>query len=216
MFGNHREKTGAFDKVHGDLNQLNSVEFIDQNPIGKSSRSNPVTYVKAYDQIRGLFAEEQLSKINGFKPKHFSFNVEGGRCDECEGEGFVSIEMQFMADVKLTCENCEGKRFKDEILEVQYNGKNIYDVLSMTVEEAVAFFSSGARAAERKIVEKLTPLNETDLVMFNWGNPPAHYPEEKHSGSNWPRFSEKREHKKRHYSFLMNPLPGFISMISKN
>ena len=169
MFGNHREKTGAFDKVHGDLNQLNSVEFIDQNPIGKSSRSNPVTYVKAYDQIRGLFAEEQLSKINGFKPKHFSFNVEGGRCDECEGEGFVSIEMQFMADVKLTCENCEGKRFKDEILEVQYNGKNIYDVLSMTVEEAVAFFSSGTRAAERKIVEKLTPLNEIGLGYVQLG-----------------------------------------------
>ena len=169
MFGNHREKTGAFDKVHGDLNQLNSVEFIDQNPIGKSSRSNPVTYVKAYDQIRGLFAEEQLSKINGFKPKHFSFNVEGGRCDECEGEGFVSIEMQFMADVKLTCENCEGKRFKDEILEVQYNGKNIYDVLSMTVEEAVAFFSVGTRAAERKIVEKLTPLNEIGLGYVQLG-----------------------------------------------
>ena len=169
MFGNHREKTGAFDKVHGDLNQLNSVEFIDQNPIGKSSRSNPVTYVKAYDQIRGLFAEEQLSKINGFKPKHFSFNVEGGRCDECEGEGFVSIEMQFMADVKLTCENCEGKRFKDEILEVQYNGKNIYDVLSMTVEEAVAFFSAGTRAAERKIVEKLTPLNEIGLGYVQLG-----------------------------------------------
>jgi len=169
MFGSYREKTGAFDKVDGDFDQLNAVEFIDQNPIGKSSRSNPVTYVKAYDHIRGLFAEQQLSKINGYRAKHFSFNVEGGRCDECEGEGHVTIEMQFMADVKLKCENCEGRRFKDEILEVEFRGKNIFDILNMTITEAVEFFKQGKNASEAKIVEKIAPLNEIGLGYIQLG-----------------------------------------------
>jgi excinuclease ABC subunit A len=169
MFGSYREKTGAFDKVDGDLNQLNAVEFIDQNPIGKSSRSNPVTYVKAYDHIRGLFSEQQLSKINGYRAKHFSFNVEGGRCDECEGEGHVTIEMQFMADVKLKCEDCEGRRFKDEILEVEFRGNNIFDILNMTISEAVEFFKQGTKASEAKIVEKLLPLSEIGLGYVQLG-----------------------------------------------
>ena len=145
MLGSYNNKTGDLDRIEGDLNQIQQVEYIDQNPIGKSSRSNPVTYVKAYDDIRGLFAEQQLSKISGYKAKHFSFNVEGGRCDECEGEGYVTIEMQFMADVKLKCDNCDGKRFKDEILEVRYREKNIADILEMSIQEAVDFFIDGTK-----------------------------------------------------------------------
>src|SRR4029078_8601252 len=116
------------------------VEMVDQNPIGKSSRSNPVTYIKAYDEIRQLFADQPLSKIRGFQPKHFSFNVDGGRCDTCKGEGETVVEMQFLADVHLVCETCGGKRLKDEVLEITYKGKSIYDVLSMSVEESLEFF----------------------------------------------------------------------------
>jgi excinuclease ABC subunit A len=126
------------------------VELVDQNPIGKSSRSNPVTYVKAYDDIRDLYSNQPLSKFNGFKPSHFSFNVDGGRCDNCQGDGETVIEMQFMADIKLPCEVCGGKRFKKEVLEVEYNQKSIFDVLDMTVDDAVEFFQN-----EKTIVEKL-------------------------------------------------------------
>jgi excinuclease ABC subunit A len=140
------------------------VEFVDQNPIGKSSRSNPVTYVKAYDDIRELYSKTSVSKRNGFKPSHFSFNVDGGRCDNCQGEGETVIEMQFMADIKLTCEVCNGKRFKKEVLESEYNGKNISDVLDLTVDDAVIFFQS-----EKNIVDKLLPLQKVGLGYVKLG-----------------------------------------------
>lgn len=157
-------KPGAFKKLEGDLHLLKSVEFVDQNPIGKSSRSNPVTYVKAYDDIRELYSKTSVSKRNGFKPSHFSFNVDGGRCDNCQGEGETVIEMQFMADIKLTCEVCNGRRFKKEVLESEYNGKNISDVLDLTVDDAVTFFQS-----EKNIVEKLLPLQKAGLGYVKLG-----------------------------------------------
>jgi len=163
------EKTGKFDKISGDIKQLNRIEFVDQNPIGRSSRSNPVTYLKAYDEIRKLFANQPASKISHFKPAHFSFNVDGGRCEECQGEGVIKVEMQFMADVTLICESCHGKRFKEEILEIKYRDKNISDILDMTVNEAIEFFSAGNGSPEKKIVEKLTPLADVGLGYIKLG-----------------------------------------------
>ena len=161
-----------FDKCHnidGDLQLVDQVEFINQNPIGKSSRSNPVTYLKAFDEIRTLFALQQLSKINGFKSKHFSFNVDGGRCDECEGEGTLKIGMQFMADVLLTCDSCNGKRYKEEILEVKYKEKNISDLLQMTVDDALLFFNNSEDKLVAKIHEKIKPLQEVGLGYVKMG-----------------------------------------------
>ncbi|MDQ3109032.1 MAG: excinuclease ABC subunit UvrA [Bacteroidota bacterium] len=174
--GGYGEQTGQFDSIKGDFNHIASIEFVDQNPIGKSSRSNPVTYVKAYDDIRSLYAEQPLSKMRGYKPSHFSFNVDGGRCDVCEGEGEVIVEMQFMADVHLLCENCKGRRFKEETLEVVYNpkpedpsyGKNIADVLDMTVDESILFFDDGSNHG-RRIVTKLKPLQDTGLGYVHLG-----------------------------------------------
>jgi excinuclease ABC subunit A len=168
QLGGYGEQTGKFEGLKGDYAHIKSVEFVDQNPIGKSSRSNPVTYVKAYDEIRALYADQQVSKMRGFKPSNFSFNVEGGRCDVCEGEGEVIVEMQFMADVHLLCESCKGKRFKDETLEVEYRGKNIYDILSMTIDDAVAFFNDGTPQG-KKIVNKLKPLQDTGLGYVQLG-----------------------------------------------
>jgi excinuclease ABC subunit A len=164
--GGYGEKAGEFSKVEGKFSEIKSVEFIDQNPIGRSSRSNPVTYIKAYDDIRNLFSNQQLSKIRNFKPKHFSFNVDGGRCETCKGEGEVTIEMQFMADVHLECETCKGKRFKKEILEVTFEGKSIDDVLSMTIDNAVAFFH---QYQQTKIVNKLKPLQDVGLGYVTLG-----------------------------------------------
>ncbi len=144
MHSGYGEKTGNHDKIEGNVHSIEAVEFIDQNPIGKSSRSNPVTYVKAYDEIRALFANMTLSKNRGYKPSHFSFNVDNGRCEVCDGEGEVKIEMQFMADIHLICEACNGKRFKEEILEVEFQGKNISEILDMTVDDAIDFFSLNA------------------------------------------------------------------------
>lgn len=158
------EKGGDFDRLEGDFAAIKNVELIDQNPIGKSSRSNPVTYTKAYDHIRNLFADQQASKINGYKPAHFSFNVEGGRCENCQGEGTVTISMQFLADITLECEVCKGKRFKDELLEVQYRGKNISEVLDMTVSDALAFFSD-----EKAIHSRLQPLEDVGLGYVKLG-----------------------------------------------
>jgi excinuclease ABC subunit A len=138
--GSVAEAPGKYDKLEGDFQKVTQVEFVDQNPIGKSSRSNPISYVKAYDAIRNLYADQALSKQRGYKPSHFSFNVEGGRCETCEGEGEIRVEMQFMADIFLKCESCHGKRFKQEVLEVEYNGKNIADILDMTVEDGLNFF----------------------------------------------------------------------------
>ncbi len=169
IFGGYSEKTGLHDTIKGDLNRLTAVEFVDQNPIGKSSRSNPVTYLKAYDEIRKLFADLPASKYQGFKPAHFSFNVDGGRCEECQGEGEIQVEMQFMADVHLVCESCGGKRFKDEILEIEYRGKNIYDILEMTVNDAIDFFNSGKSSTEKKIARKLQPLQDVGLGYVKLG-----------------------------------------------
>ena len=129
MFDGYAERTGKFDQLAGDFNRIGSVELVDQNPIGRSSRSNPATYIKAFDEIRNLFADQQLSHVRGYKPGYFSFNIQGGRCEECEGEGVVKIEMQFMADLYLTCESCKGKRYKEEVLDVKYHEKTIVDIL---------------------------------------------------------------------------------------
>lgn len=168
-YGGTSVKTGECDNLSGDFARIEDVEFVDQNPIGKSSRSNPVTYVKAYDDIRALFSEQQLSVINGFKPKHFSFNVEGGRCDACEGEGEIKVSMQFMADVLLTCEQCHGKRFKDEVLEVKFEDKSIYDILTMTIEDAIEFFGKFDNKYCKKINEKLVPLQDVGLGYVQLG-----------------------------------------------
>ncbi|HRQ50146.1 MAG TPA: ATP-binding cassette domain-containing protein, partial [Agriterribacter sp.] len=158
------EKAGLHKAITGDMDLITQVELVDQNPIGKSSRSNPVTYIKAYDEIRDLYARQPLSKINGFQPKHFSFNVEGGRCDACKGEGEQVVEMQFLADVHLTCEVCNGKRFKEEVLEVMYKHKHIFDVLEMSVDEALQFFRE-----EKDIISRLQPLADVGLGYIKLG-----------------------------------------------
>lgn len=159
-------KIGEFDEISGSVNKIEQIELIDQNPIGKSSRSNPVTYVKAYDDIRALYSKQKASALMGFQPKYFSFNVDGGRCDVCKGEGTITIEMQFMADVELECEACHGARFKKEILEVNFHEKNISDILNMTVDESIEFFKT---YSEDKIVEKLQPLQDTGLGYVKLG-----------------------------------------------
>ncbi len=164
--GGYGEKPGHFTKLEGNFSSIKNVEFINQNPIGRSSRSNPVTYIKAYDDIRNLFSKQKLSDIRGYKAKHFSFNVDGGRCDNCKGEGDVTIEMQFMADVHLECEICKGKRFKKEVLEVNFHDKNIHDILHMTVDDAIAFFKL---YEETKIVNKLQPLQDVGLGYVQLG-----------------------------------------------
>lgn len=167
------EQTGNFDKLTGDYLELDAIEMIDQNPIGRTSRSNPVTYVKAYDEIRTLFAEQPLAKKRGLKPSHFSFNVEGGRCEVCSGEGFVNIEMQFMADIRLKCESCDGKRFKEDILSILFMEKSIDNILEMTVDDAITFFKtdflSKYTSIQRKIIEKLNPLSEVGLGYVRLG-----------------------------------------------
>ena len=163
------EKGGQFSRLNGDLHLISGVEFIDQNPIGKSSRSNPVTYIKAFDEIRKLFASQQLSKYNGFTPSHFSFNIDGGRCEDCQGEGEIKVEMQFMADVHLVCESCHGHRFKDEVLEVAYEGKNIYDILELTVDEAMEFFDPRKGVTEKAVSRKLKPLQDVGLGYVKLG-----------------------------------------------
>ncbi len=160
------DKVGQFTALEGAFENIKHLEFIDQNPIGRSSRSNPVTYIKAYDDIRNVFANQKLSKIRNYKPKHFSFNVEGGRCEICKGEGEVTIEMQFMADVHLECDVCNGKRFKKEVLEITFEGKSIDDVLNLTIDDAIDFFTS---SNELKIVQKLKPLQDVGLGYVQLG-----------------------------------------------
>ncbi|WP_372744580.1 excinuclease ABC subunit UvrA [Lutibacter sp.] len=164
--GGYGDKVGQFTELKGDVNKIEHVEFINQNPIGRSSRSNPVTYIKAYDDIRTLFASEKLSKIRNYQPKHFSFNVEGGRCEVCKGEGEVTIEMQFMADVHLECEACKGERFKKEVLAIKFQGKSINDVLNCTIDDAITFFTE---QKETKIVKKLKPLQDVGLGYVTLG-----------------------------------------------
>ncbi len=163
------EKAGKFGALKGDVHLLSGVEFVDQNPIGKSTRSNPVTYVKAFDEIRKLFASQQLAKLNGFTASHFSFNIDGGRCEACQGEGEIKVEMQFMADVHLVCESCHGRRFKDDILDVHFEGKSIFDVLELTVDEAIEFFSSRKGPLEKTIARKLAPLADVGLGYVKLG-----------------------------------------------
>ena len=169
-FDIYSHKPGSFTNLEGDLDTLKSVEFVDQNPIGRSSRSNPVTYIKAYDEIRALFASNKLSKHRGYLPKHFSFNVDGGRCEHCKGEGSITIEMQFMADVILECEHCKGKRFKKEIQEVKFNNVSIDQLLDMTVESAIAFFE---KHQVIKIIQKLQPLQDVGLGYVTLGQSSA-------------------------------------------
>lgn len=165
LIGNYSgEKTGSFDKLDGNLKAVQQIEFVDQNPIGKSSRSNPVTYIKAYDAIRELYANLPLSKTRGYRPQHFSFNVDGGRCETCQGEGEITIEMQFMADVHLPCEECGGTRFKEEVREAQYKNKSISDVLEMSIDEAILFFED-----EKSLANKLRPLQEVGLGYIKLG-----------------------------------------------
>jgi excinuclease ABC subunit A len=162
-------KPGQFREIAGDITSLTGIELVDQNPIGRSSRSNPVTYLKAYDEIRKLYSEQQASVQNNFKASHFSFNIEGGRCEECQGEGIIRVEMQFMADVELTCEACKGMRFRKDILEVRYHGKNIYDMLEMTIDDAIDFFGSHPGRNEMRIIDKLKPLSDVGLGYIKMG-----------------------------------------------
>lgn len=163
------ELPGKFDSINGDLKLIKHVEFVDQNPIGKSSRSNPITYVKAFDEIRELYAKQPVAKLRGYKPGFFSFNVEGGRCEMCEGEGTITVGMQFMADVNLVCETCNGKRYKVETLEIDYRGKTIYDLLETNLDEALEFFKNGNDRLEQKIVEKIQPLVDVGLGYLKVG-----------------------------------------------
>jgi excinuclease ABC subunit A len=160
------EKAGQFTEMRGYYHKIQHIEYVDQNPIGRSSRSNPVTYIKAYDDIRDLYAKEKLSKIRGYQPKHFSFNVDGGRCETCSGEGSINVEMVFMADVSLPCDTCNGKRFKKEILEIYFEGKNIDDILTMTIDDAVDFFT---KTKQIKISQKLQPLQDVGLGYVQLG-----------------------------------------------
>ncbi|OWP83423.1 excinuclease ABC subunit A, partial [Flavobacterium davisii] len=160
------EKAGQFTEISGSYSHIKHVEYVDQNPIGRSSRSNPVTYIKAYDDIRDLFAKEKISKLRGYQPKHFSFNVDGGRCESCKGEGTINVEMVFMADVSLPCETCNGKRFKKEILEIQFEGKNIDDILNLTIDDALDFFKA---KNQNKIIQKLQPLQDVGLGYVQLG-----------------------------------------------
>jgi excinuclease ABC subunit A len=164
MLGTVIDESGKYDRIEGDYKQITQVEFVDQNPIGKSSRSNPVTYVKAYDAIRALFSEQPVSKQRGYKPAFFSFNVDGGRCENCSGEGITTVEMQFMANIHLTCESCKGKRFKNEILDVKYKDKDISEVLHMTIDEALVYFQG-----KTQIINKLQPLQEVGLGYIGMG-----------------------------------------------
>jgi excinuclease ABC subunit A len=160
------DKAGQFSELSGSFSHIKHIEYVDQNPIGRSSRSNPVTYIKAYDDIRDLYAKEKLSKVRGYQAKHFSFNVDGGRCETCKGEGSINVEMVFMADVSLPCDTCGGKRFKKEVLEVTFEGKNIDDILSMTIDDAIAFFQNHKQA---KIIQKLQPLQDVGLGYVQLG-----------------------------------------------
>ncbi len=171
LYGGVSDRSGKFDRLSGEYKRITSVELVDQNPIGRSSRSNPATYVKAYDEIRSLFADLPLSKVRGYKPGYFSFNIEGGRCEECQGEGIITVEMQFMADIHLTCEACKGKRFKDEVLEVKFEDKAISDILDLTIDEAIEFFESHANKNNtcQKIVAKLKPLSDVGLGYLQMG-----------------------------------------------
>ena len=165
----HEHISGPFDSIGGNLNAVQNIEFVDQNPIGKSSRSNPVTYVKAYDEIRALYSKQQLARVRGYKPSHFSFNVEGGRCENCKGEGTITVEMQFMADVQLVCDVCNGQRFMSDVLEIKYREHTISDILNLTIDEAMIFFGEDKAPQAQKVVERIRPLQEVGLGYIQLG-----------------------------------------------
>lgn len=167
--GNPGDAPGTFRSLGGDLSRISNVEFVDQNPIGKSTRSNPATYLKAFDEIRKLFASTQGAKQMGYSASDFSFNSEGGRCEECKGDGYITIEMQFMADITIPCESCHGKRYQKEILEIEYRGKNIYDILEMTIDQAIEFFKEAGGTQEKRIVKRLQPLSDVGLGYIKVG-----------------------------------------------
>ncbi|MDR0661141.1 MAG: excinuclease ABC subunit UvrA [Prevotellaceae bacterium] len=169
LINQYGEKAGKFDDIKGDIKLLKGIEMVDQNPIGRSSRSNPVTYIKAYDEIRKLFSEQPYAKQNGYTPSYFSFNIDGGRCEECQGDGFIKMEMQFMSDVTLVCESCGGKRFKQDILDVKYKDLNISDVLDLSVAEAIEFFGTKKESLTKKIAERLQPLQDVGLDYVKLG-----------------------------------------------
>ncbi|MDE5846442.1 MAG: excinuclease ABC subunit A, partial [Muribaculaceae bacterium] len=170
LLGDPCDTPGAHKKIGGDVASVGAIEFVDQNPIGTSSRSNPATYLKAFDEIRKLFAEQPLAKQMGFTPGFFSFNAEGGRCEECKGEGTITIPMQFMADITVECEECHGKRFKQDVLDVEYRGRNIFDFLEMTVDECIAFLQEDSKDTQvKKIIRKLLPLQEVGLGYVKLG-----------------------------------------------
>ncbi|MDE6741043.1 MAG: excinuclease ABC subunit A, partial [Muribaculaceae bacterium] len=170
LLGDPCDSPGAHKKIGGDVQSVGAIEFVDQNPIGTSSRSNPATYLKAFDEIRKLFAEQPLAKQMGFTPGFFSFNAEGGRCEECKGEGTITIPMQFMADITVECEECHGKRFKQDVLDVEYHGKNIFDFLEMTVDECIDFLQKdGKNSQVKKIIKRLLPLQEVGLGYVKLG-----------------------------------------------
>ena len=173
QLGGYSEKAGRFGYMGGEMNNISSIEYVDQNPIGRSSRSNPATYLKAFDDIRTLFASQRLAKLRGYKPGYFSFNIPGGRCDQCEGEGVIKVEMQFMADIHLKCDSCNGQRFKDEVLEIKFHDKNISDILNMTVDQAIHFFGKSDISGNvgKKIIEKIKPLSDVGLGYLHLGQP---------------------------------------------
>ena len=167
--GEPSDAPGLFRELSGDLSRITAVEFVDQNPIGKSTRSNPATYLKAFDEIRRLYSEQQGARQMGFGPGYFSFNSEGGRCEECKGEGTITIPMQFMADLVIPCEACHGKRYKRDVLDITYRGKNIADILDLTVDEAIEFFSEASGTVEKRIVRRLQPLADVGLGYIRLG-----------------------------------------------
>lgn len=160
---------GMFKELKGDIKRLSDIVFVDQNPIGRSTRSNPATYLKAYDEIRVLMASQQAAKQMGYTPAHFSFNTEGGRCEACKGEGKITIEMQFLADVTIECEECGGKRFQKDVLQIEYKGKNIYDILEMTVDEAIDFFGNDVDKTAQRVAQRLQPLQDVGLGYIKLG-----------------------------------------------
>ena len=208
--GIFNEKPGQFDTIKAPFEKINSVEFVDQNPIGRSSRSNPVTYIKAYDDIRSLFAKQALAKSRGYQAKHFSFTVDGGRCDHCKGDGNTTIEMQFMADVVLQCEHCKGKRFKKEVLEVEFGGLSLDRLLEMSVDDAIAFFKI---ENQTKMVEKLKPLQEVGLGYVALGQPSSSLSVGVAQRIKLASFIGGETPRIKLFLFLMNPPPDFIFTI---
>ena len=207
---------GKYSDLKGDIGKLKQVEFIDQNPIGKSSRSNPITYVKAFDDIRDLYSRQKLSKLRGYKPGFFSFNVQGGRCEMCEGEGTITVEMQFMADIHLQCENCKGKRYKKETLEIDYRDKNIHELLEMSLTEALDFFKESKDRIEKKIVTKIQPLVDVGLGYLKVGQSSSTMSGGEAQRIKLASFLAKGKNAQPTLFILMNPQPVCIFMISKN